>query len=355
MTTIVIVENGASSEAMEKTVAAARFITDAELSVIANAATLSSLEGVMGFDLSRTVRSSLAAAVDMSSSATVMILDARLAPEGHELQSLLGEMNRSRGFDYLCASLRRGTTMIELPSLTADNIVEVLSSGAELPLMCVAIRKDSALKIAPFEGENLPEILTRLLVKGTLRGQAASATRYSIAVAREHSLNLDDASISRTLRAITAEINIEDLFPSHPWTEHDEESAAAAYQTLAALFVRFGDLEAAADCLRISDTLEDSPRSLALKGMIAQLRGETLGAVANMVASLQQYEIRKHANNNHYVQYSPGNVEKISSSMQAGLSALNRADNEVALEFFSQAVFSFDPFFKETGLEAKPS
>ena len=146
---------------------------------------------------------------------------------------------------------------------------------------------------------------------------------------------------------------VEDLFPSHPWDNHEDESAAAAYHELAALFVRFGDLDAAGDCLKISDQFEDSPRSLALKAMIAQLRGETLGAVANMVASLQSYEMRKHDNNKHYVRFTPGNVEKISDNLQAGLTALNREDNEKALRCFAQAVFHFDPFFKETGLETK--
>lgn len=353
MASIIVIENGASEDSFERSLSAARSIEGAELLVIAQSSTLQSLDGVQGFDSSLTLRSSLAAAIDASTNDTTLILDARLAPERHELHALLGEMSSIRGADYICGSLRRGTTSITLNDLSAEGLIELLSSAPELPLLCINIRKQSALRIAPFNGENLAEIMARLLMKGALRGQSIVSTSFALNAPHGCSMQMSGDSMARILRSLTALVNIEDLFPQHPWSEQEEESAAAAYQTLAALFVRFGDLDGAADCLRISDTLEDSPRSLALKGMIAQLRGETLGAVANMVASLQQYEIRKHENNNHYVQFCPGNVEKISTSMQAGLSALNRADNQTALEYFSQAVFNFDPFFKETGLENK--
>ena len=353
MASIIIVENGAAEESFEKALSAARSISGAEILVIAQPTTLNSLDNITGFDSSSPLRSSLAAAIDASTHDAVLILDCRLAPERHEFQSAMGEMNNIRGADYICASLRRGTAHIEIPTLSADNLIELLASSPELPLMCVMMRKQSALKVAPFDGENLAEILARLIIKGSLRGQAVQGTRFAMHAPQSTSMAMSGESLARILRALTALVNIEDLFPQHPWSEQEEESAAAAYQTLAALFVRFSDLEAAGDCLRISDTLEDSPRSLALKGMIAQLRGETLGAVANMVASLQQYEMRKHENSNHYVQFLPSDVEKVSSNMQAGLSALNRADNETALECFSQAVFNFDPFYKETGLESK--
>ncbi len=353
MASIIIVENGACEESFERTLSAARSIQGAELLVIAQQATLNTLDNVMGFDASATPRSSLAAAIDASTSESILIIDARLAPEQHEIQSLHGEISNMPSVDYICASMRRGTVAIELPEISSDSLIDTLSASPELPLMCVVIRKKSALTIAPFEGESLTEILAQLIMKGALRGQGVHSTRFSLNAPRDCSLHISGDSLSRMLRSIIAQVNIEDLFPQHPWAEHEEESAAAAYQTLAALFVRYGDLNAAGDCLRISDTLEDSPRSLALKGMMAQIRGETLGAVANMVASLQQYEMRKKDNSSHYVQFAPGNTEKISTSLQAGLTALNRSDNATALECFSEAVFHFDPFFKENGLESK--
>jgi hypothetical protein len=331
MASIIIVENGACEESFERTLSAARSIQGAELLVIAQQATLNTLDNVMGFDASATPRSSLAAAIDASTSESILIIDARLAPEQHEIQSLHGEISNMPSVDYICASMRRGTVAIELPEISSDSLIDTLSASPELPLMCVVIRKKSALTIAPFEGESLTEILAQLIMKGALRGQGVHSTRFSLNAPRDCSLHISGDSLSRMLRSIIAQVN----------------------QTLAALFVRYGDLNAAGDCLRISDTLEDSPRSLALKGMMAQIRGETLGAVANMVASLQQYEMRKKDNSSHYVQFAPGNTEKISTSLQAGLTALNRSDNATALECFSEAVFHFDPFFKENGLESK--
>ena len=105
--------------------------------------------------------------------------------------------------------------------------------------------------------------------------------------------HLQSAETARLLRSIVNNCNIEDLFPNHDWTQHGQESAAAAYHSLAALFIKLQDTEAAMECLAFSDQLEDSPRSLALKGLIAIEKGETLAAVANMVSSLQQYESRK--------------------------------------------------------------
>ena len=156
--------------------------------------------------------------------------------------------------------------------------------------------------------------------------------------------------MARTIQTLVNSCNIEDLFPFHSWEMYQEESAAAAYHALAALFVRFGDIESAQECIRLSDQFEDSPRSLALKALVARTKGETLGAVANMVASLQQYEMRKREDTKHYVQFSPRNIEKISDNLQSGLAALNRADNETALQHFSEAVFSFDSFYSEAGI-----
>jgi hypothetical protein len=153
-------------------------------------------------------------------------------------------------------------------------------------------------------------------------------------------------------RAIAAN-NIEDLFPRHPWAEHHQESAAASYHSLAALFVRLGDINSAHECLQLSDSLEDSPRSLALKGLIAHEKGEILGAVANLVSSLQQYETRKRNDGQHYLTFLPKDIEDINSKLQAGLDALNRRDNSVAFNHFAAAIFSFDDFYQSYGVDKK--
>jgi hypothetical protein len=353
MTSIIIVDNGSSATALQSTIAASQSTGCNQIMAIASHSTLSSMKGIVGFDSSQPIRSSLAAAIDQCSSNMMIIIDSRLSLAAHEMQAIMGEVSRHGSTDYLCITLQRAGNSIGIPSIGSENIIGALSSNCEWPLMCMAINKESLRQIAPLEGESLTEILANLVLKGSIRGQSAQSTRYSIAAPADISLRISGDALARMLRSITAQVNIEDLFPSHSWEDYEEESAAAAYHALAALFVRFGDLEAAADCLKISDKFEDSPRSLALKAMIAQIRGETLGAVANMVASLQSYEMRKHDNTRHYVQFIPGNVEKISDSLQAGLVALNREDNERALECFSQAVFNFDPFFREAGLGDK--
>jgi hypothetical protein len=144
--------------------------------------------------------------------------------------------------------------------------------------------------------------------------------------------------------------NIEELFPNHNWVSYSQESAAASYHSIAALFLRFGDPESAAECLDCSERLEESPRYFALQALIHQQKGETLGAVASFVSSLQCYEARKVDNGKHYITFKPSNLEVINSRLVDGLNALNKRDNDSAVGHFSEAVFNFDPFYAEHGV-----
>jgi hypothetical protein len=145
-------------------------------------------------------------------------------------------------------------------------------------------------------------------------------------------------------------LNIEELFPQHDWKSFSQESAAASYHSLAALFLRFQDPESAAQCLACSEKLEESPRYFALQGLIQQAQGETLGAVANLVSSLQCYEARKTTDGKHYLSFTPNNLEVIKTRLAEGLEALNKRDNNRALASFSDAVFSFDSFYSDHGV-----
>jgi tetratricopeptide (TPR) repeat protein len=193
------------------------------------------------------------------------------------------------------------------------------------------------------------------MVQATIEGEEVERLNSQVEVSSFDISSADcilsNARMASLLRLAVNNCNIEDLFPEHAWNEHQEESAAAAYHSLAALFIRFGDTESALECLKLSDQLEDSPRSLALKGIIAFDRGETLGAVANLVSSLQQYELRKKRDGNHYLSFTPSNLERINSNLNAGLQALNKRNNEVALEHFAQAVNDFDTFYSEYGVK----
>ncbi len=164
----------------------------------------------------------------------------------------------------------------------------------------------------------------------------------------------DIPNISRAgaIRQLLETSNIEDLFPNLPWTENSSASAAASYQTLAAMFVRLGDNLSARECLNCSEKFDSSPRSLALKAMISKANGETLGAVADMVSSLQQYEVRR-VNSTPATSANIRNIEIINSHLVEGLEALQKQDNETALEKFSAAVFAFDPFYEAVGLSTR--
>lgn len=167
----------------------------------------------------------------------------------------------------------------------------------------------------------------------------------------ESSYSITSGSRAEMLRAIIESQNIEDIFPDHAWDSHQEESLAACYHTLAAIFIRLGDFSTAEECLSQSETFEDSPRALALKGIISKLHGETLGAVASMVSSLQQYEQRKKEDKVHYLTFKPTDIEKINYRLKEGLEALNKRDNEGALSKFTEAVFDFDSFYSDMGLD----
>jgi len=199
------------------------------------------------------------------------------------------------------------------------------------------------------EGTGSTEVISKLMIHAV--GEAETVARTSMNVATSSAnVTLDEKARASCLKTLIRSCNIEEIFPHHDWKTHEKESAAASYHTLAALFIRLLDSESALECLRLSDQLEDSPRSLALKGLIALDKGEILGAVANMVSSLQQYEIRKKENEVHYSRFQPSNLEVINDNLNAGLAALNKRDNERALNHFAEAVFNFDPFFNESGV-----
>jgi len=74
--------------------------------------------------------------------------------------------------------------------------------------------------------------------------------------------------------------------------------------------------------------------------------------VAYLVSSLQQYEDRKPDREpRRYITFSPVNLKTVTSNLHLGLTALNQRDNQTAAECFAAAVFSFDDFYAEVGLD----
>lgn len=229
-------------------------------------------------------------------------------------------------------------------------LISSINRNANWPLAFIAFGAEVAIPSLP-QCRNAAELMALLTVQAVASG-AAIQQREVVPTTEADSPMLSFETCSMLLQCAVDSCNIEELFPFHPWDRFERESAAACYHTIAAMFVRFGNTDAALDAIALSDEFEDSPRSLALKGMIAKLRGETLGAVANMVSSLQQYELRKTPSAEHYLSFrpEPSKLEAINSTLRAGLSALNKRDNETALSHFTEAVTSFDPFFLEFGI-----
>ena len=224
-------------------------------------------------------------------------------------------------------------------ALSATTILPEIVFGSDFPS---AIQWRSALDANADEEALLTEafqLAAALCLESSLvsRNEAAA-------------MNAPAALRAQALKSFISIIPIEDIFPNHAWDAHLNESLAACYHTLAAYFIKLADFDSALDCLRHSDTLEDSPRALALKALISQANGETLGAVANMVSSLQQYEQRKDPSAPHYVSFQPRDIEVVNAKLKDGLEALNRRDNETALNKFTEAVFNFDEFYDDLKL-----
>lgn len=249
-------------------------------------------------------------------------------------------------FGYLPIS--DGEEMLDFPALDISSLVPFLNTAEELPSLCVAFTTELFRESNRPSSCDVSEAAMKAFVTATSKGHEIS--RFPGAATGPAPV-APQAALAAGLKAAIEGNNIEDLFPHHPWREHEAESAAACYHSLAALFLRLGDKASALECLGHGDRLEDSPRSLALKAIIAMDRGETLGAVANIVSSLQQYELRKKEDASHYLKFTPRDLEKINDHLTEGLAALNRRENEKALGLFARAVFSFDSFYADYGLD----
>lgn len=354
MASVILIANGADQATVNRAASELPESSRQSLTIIADSMPAGLTPG-QTFISSAT--NSLAEALQQATTRTksdaLLFIDARMTPTSAVINALTQEIAGS-GFAY--AALESRSELMTLGEVEGDSLVSLIGSTKSWPLMCVAVKKSVVDACGRLEGENMTEIMVKMLVETIAQGEQITQSSQSLqstssAAARNMS-EMSVAGTARCLRKAVDAINIEELFPHHAWEAHREESAAASYHTLAAMFIRLGDSESALECLTLGDQFEDSPRSLALKGLIALDRGETLTAVANMVSSLQQYELRKKQNNNHYVHFAPRDLASINSNLNAGLEALNKRDNSAALEFFATAVFSFDPFFSENGVNA---
>lgn len=295
-------------------------------------------------------------AVNMASASMLLFIDSRVEMSESDAASLIQQaagMERTLAY----APISIGEDLIDLPNLEADGIVSSITGSAAWPSAVVAAPKSFMDKMSLSAATSMTEALASAMTLAACENEAISRIDLNLGMPispESYSVcQMTNSEISRVLQLAINSSRLEELFPNNPWESHTEEAAAAVYHELAAKFLKLNDVASAEECLSHSDKFDDSPRSLALKGIIALIRGETLGAVANMVSSLQQYEARKqNSSTSYFIKFAPKNLEIINSNLNKGLEALNRRDNDSALSFFTEAVFEFDPFFRNAGIEA---
>jgi hypothetical protein len=347
MVQVIVIQNGASAEQMANAVNAIPTELRGSVTTIGN----DTVTGTTHISAQKfSTPSCLEMAIEKASSKHILLIDANITPTSSTLKSMTEQMS-SENLAFLFAPIEHGQDIINISETSVEAMLALVSSEAHLPLTCCSFKK--SLVKGNLDGDTSLDIMASLLMLAVT--QAEYVTSANMSVGNGQSIDMGRLNLSRTARArclrlLVNSTNIEELFPHHAWGAHREESAAASYHTLAALFIRYGDTNSALECLGVGDRFEDSPRSLALKGLIAIERGETLTAVANMVSSLQQYEARKKANNSHYVHFAPRDLDAISSNLNAGLEALHRKNNEEAVNHFAKAVFTFDPFYTQLGV-----
>lgn len=298
-------------------------------------------------------------ATSLAASKRVLIVSSALAFSFTDLSKLVAEIENRSVLEHILVTPTADDIMMDMPEISPDAIVQAINRYDVWPLLCVSTTRHALNSVRMESAESAVEVILQALINSIADGDSTRvSSRISPLVhptAAAAICTLSSKAKARSLQCAVDGMNIEELFPNHNWTTFSEESAAAAYHSLAALFLRFQDADSAAQCLSCSERLEESPRYFALQGLIQHAQGETLGAVANFVSSLQCYEARKKANDSHYLKFTPGDLNMIKTRLAEGLDALNKRDNAKALASFSDAVFNFDSFYAEHGVTSASS
>jgi hypothetical protein len=297
----------------------------------------------------------LTQAIGHAASKQVLVVSSSLAFNSTDLSKLVAEIGDIRTLEHLIVAPTTEVGTINLPEISPENIIQALSEECMWPLTCIATTRRALSGVWSENIESPNELMLQALIKSIADGDTVRVIESispAISLSRaEATSRLSDAARARCLQVAIDGMNIEELFPQHNWAMYSEESAATAFHTLTALFLRLNQPETALECLVCSEKLEESPRYFALQGFIHEAQGETLGAVASFVSSLQCYESRKEQNKAHYLHFTPNNIEVVKTHLEEGLEALNRKDNNTALRSFSDAIYCFDDFYQELGIK----
>ena len=355
ITAIVIDDTGSTAAVLDKAVMLEEISTVAETIVVSIDPKPDAFKSGQWLEC-ETLASGLLAANSLSATKRVLVMSATPTIDSSDLVRFIAEVEVAPSMEHLYIAPATANGPAEIADLSAAQIINSLSTSTSWPFLCVATNRLSLSAIGGDDATTVTEVLLRSTIRAIAGGDSlrkSDSAELVMSQAMVRALcELDGTALARALSTAIDAMNIEELFPTHAWQDYSQESAAAVYHSLAALFLRFGDLESANQCLSHSERLEESPRLFALKGLIQHTRGETLGAVANMVSSLQCYETRKVPDGKHYISFKPKNLEVIASRLVDGLNALNRQDNDKALTHFSEAIFNFDSFYSEHGVQS---
>jgi hypothetical protein len=276
-------------------------------------------------------------AASMAASKRILIVSSALVFNFTDLSKLVAEIDKNGVLEHIIVAPRAHGEMVDMPDIRPETIVWSLNRCDIWPLMCVATSRYALNTVKPSYAQSVTECIAQAMIQSITDGDNVRISTVISPLVNasfmESTCVLSPEAKARCLKVAVDGMNIEELFPNHNWGTYSEESAAASYHELTALFLRFQDPASAAECLDCSEKLE-----------------ETLGAVANLVSSLQCYESRKTNDGKHYLTFTPTNLETVQSRLAEGLEALNQRDNERALASFSDAVFTFDSFYNEIGL-----
>lgn len=296
----------------------------------------------------------LTRATSMAASKRILVVNAALAFNFTDLSKLVAEIEQCSPLEHVIVAPMTAEGASDIPEISPNTIIQSLSRYDSWPMMCLATSRYALNTVRASDAQSVTEMLVQALIRSAADGDSIRISTLITPQANQSTVEelstLSKSAKARCLRCAADAMNIEEMFPNHNWTTYSQESAAASYHSLSAMFLSLGDTDSAAQCLSCSEQLEESPRYFALQGLIQEAQGETLGAVANLVSSLQCYEARKKNNGSHYLSFTPGNVEVLKVRLAEGLDALNKRDNARALESFSEAVFNFDEFYAQHGV-----
>lgn len=339
MVTIILTTDGATNETLSQNLASLISAGDTERIAISSRSL--SAPGIISISSTgRSFADTIREALKRSRGSSVLLLDGSSTIDGETLSDMLNSIREHSGSELIF--FPEGN--IESFDPSPEEVINRFIQHKPLPQQALAISR-STISLDEINSSSIAELIGAQLIKGITEQRSITESPLRRLLETSSSSSLSNEATSRLLSTLIAGCNIEDIFPTQDWQNHQNESASASYHSLGALFVRLNDMQSALQCLNIGDRFQESPRSLALRGLIAGTNGEMLGAVANMVSSLQQYENTKKTDKSLSTDF-----EVINEKLIKGLDALNRRDNEEAFEHFSEAVFNFDPFYSKMSI-----